>query len=118
MELFFARQLRTAEKNGFVPAGPNDGLELSTTISGSLGDMAEAPQVGCGKSSLDMMRFQYWFVVLGICSQQQGVIFMPWRGKMSTPEEEHNFDPKFPQLPVLQPDVENGRETRPTNKIF
>ena len=66
MELFFARQLRTAQ-NGFVPAGPKDGLELSTTISGSLGDMAEAPQVGCGKYWLDMMRFQYWFVVLGIC---------------------------------------------------
>ena len=66
MEFFFARQLRTAQ-NGFVSAGPKDGLELSTTISGWLGDMAEAPQVGCGKNWLDMMRFQYWFVVLGIC---------------------------------------------------
>ena len=65
MELFFPRQLRTA-KNGFVPAGPKDGFELSTTISGSLGDIAEAPQVGCGKNWLDMMRFQYWFLVLGI----------------------------------------------------
>ena len=24
-------------------------------------------EVGCGNNWLDMMRFQYWFVVLGIC---------------------------------------------------